>query len=346
VKAVAVRALVSIVVVAYRVREPLLACLDSIAVAVAELERSAGRLPSEPGTGPHAELIVVDNGDLAELVRAHSPQARVLEPHVNLGFAGGVQLGIEAAAGSWVALVNDDATLEPDALLRLLERGASDPDIGAVAPQIRFELQAGTINSAGIDVDSLGVATERLAGAPVERADQPCEVFGVSGCVALYRGEMLAQIGGFDTEFFAYLEDVDVAWRARAAGWRAFYEPAAVAHHRGSASSGEGSARKYYLVGRNRVRLLARNATTRQLVVNLIGILCYDSAYVLYVALSDRTLAPLRGRLSGLRRWRAARRSDGGDRRDVPLSSPLQSWRRSLSQHRAYQLSGSRPERA
>ena len=135
-------------------------------------------------------------------------------------------------------------------------------------------------------------------------------MFGASGCVALYRAEMLAQIGGFDSEFFAYLEDVDVAWRARAAGWEAFYEPAAVAHHRGSASTGEGSARKYRLVGRNRVRLLARNATTRQLARNLLGILLYDSAYILYVALSDRTLAPLRGRLAGLRGWRASRASN------------------------------------
>lgn len=331
---------VSIVVVAYRVREPLIACLDSIAAAVQELERA-----SEP-PAPPTELIVVDNGELAELVRAHSPEARVLEPHDNLGFAGGVQLGIEAATGSWIALVNDDATIEPDALVRMLDRGRSDPRIGAVAPQIRFELDPGRINSAGIVLDSIGVATERLAGAPVEQAGEACEVFGASGCVALYRGEMLAQIGGFDPAFFAYLEDVDVAWRARAAGWGAFYEPAALAHHRGSASSGEGSARKYWLVGRNRVRLLARNATTRQLARGAIGILVYDSAYVLYVALSDRTLAPLRGRLVGLRRWRASRASNAVARREVPLSSPLQSWRRSLRQHRAYERAASPAGRA
>ncbi len=330
---------VSIVVVAYRLREELLACLDSIAAAVEELER-------EQDTAPSTELIVVDNGELAELVRAHSPQARVLEPHANLGFAGGVQLGIEAATGDWIALVNDDATLQPDALVRLLERGRSDPRIGAVAAQIRFELDPGTMNSAGIAVDSLGVATERLAGAPVEAAGEACEVFGASGCVALYRAEMLAQIAGFDSEFFAYLEDVDVAWRARAAGWEAFYEPAAVAHHRGSASTGEGSARKYRLVGRNRVRLLARNATTRQLARNLLGILLYDSAYIAYVALSDRTLAPLRGRLAGLRGWRASRASNAAGRRAVALSSPLHNARRSLSQHRAYERAGARPERA
>ncbi len=329
------RPLISIVVVAYRVREELLACLDSIAAAAQELQRVA---PEHPA--PVTELIVVDNGELAELVRAHSPQANVLEPHANLGFAGGVQLGIEAATGTWIALVNDDATLQPDALVRLLERGRSGPRIGAVAPQIRFALDPGTINSAGIAVDSLGVATERLAGAPVEKAAEAGEVFGASGCVALYRAEMLAQIGGFDSEFFAYLEDVDVAWRARAGGWEAFYEPAAVAHHRGSASTGEGSARKYRLVGRNRVRLLARNATTRQLARNAAGILFYDSAYVLYVALTDRTLAPLRGRLAGLRGWRASRASNAVARRELPLSSPLQGWRRSLRQHHAYERAG------
>jgi GT2 family glycosyltransferase len=323
-----VRPLVSIVVVAYRVREPLLECLDSIAAATRELGDT--------------ELIVVDNGDLAELVRGHSPQARVLQPGINLGFAGGVQLGIEAATGSWVALVNDDAKLAPDALARMLDRGRADETIGAVAPQIRFELQPERINSAGIVVDSLGVATERLAGMPVELAGEPCEVFGASGCVVLYRAEMLAQIGGFEPAFFAYLEDVDVAWRARAAGWRAVYEPGAVAHHLGSASSGEGTARKYWLVGRNRVRLLARNATTRRLLLGALGIALYDSAYVLYVAVTDRTLAPLRGRLAGLRRWRAERSAMAGRRREVPLSSPLRNWRQSLGQHRAYGEAGPR----
>ncbi len=342
----------SVVVVAFRQREPLIACLEAVTRAAEEVEHAestaatadpllappgAGR-PSA-GNGPLVELVVVDNGDLADLVRSVSPQARVLEPGRNLGFAGGAQLGIEAARGEWVALVNDDATLRPDSLLALLRAGRADARIGAVAAQIRFQRDPARINSAGIEVDSLGVASERLAGQPATEAQDPCEVFGASACVALYRAQMLAQVGGLDRRFFAYQEDVDLAWRARAAGWRAVYEPGAIAYHRGSASTGEGSAAKYYLVGRNRVWLLARNATTGQLLRALPGILLYDLAYIIYVALTDRTLAPLRGRAAGLRSWRARRAERSGSRSEIALGSARSGWLGALRQHLAYRSS-------
>lgn len=316
----------SIVVVAYRQREALIECLESVVTA-------GDRTPGE------AELIVVDNGGLAGIVRSRFPQARLVEPGSNIGFAGAVQRGIAAAAADWVALVNDDARLEPDALAALIAAGESDARIGSVAAQVRFEADPGRLNSAGIEVDSLGVATERLAGSPVGEAWQAIEVFGPSGACALYRVAMLEQIGGFDERFFAYLEDVDVAWRGRAAGWTSVYEPRAVAYHRASSSSGEGSSFKYELVGRNRVWLLARNATNGQLARALPGILAYDLAYIAYVALTDRTLAPLRGRLAGLRQWRALR-ARGGPRRQVELGSAWRGWLRALSQHRAYRRLG------
>ncbi len=314
---------VSIVVVAYRQREPLVECLQALKEAQAALE------------GP-SELIVVDNGDLAELVAEHRPDARVLRSQGNVGFAAAAQAGIEAAGGEWVALVNDDANVEPEALAALLETGRAGDDVGAVAAQIRFRTRPDRINSAGIVVDSLGVASERLAGAPLAAAGEPCEVFGASGCVALYRASMLAQLGGLDGRFFAYQEDVDLAWRARAAGWRAVYEPRARAAHLGSASTGEGSRRKYWLVGRNRMWVLARNMTGRRLGRSLPGIVLYDLAYVTYVALTDRTLAPLTGRLTGLRGWRAMRRERSSERREVELASARSGWLGALRQHRAY----------
>jgi GT2 family glycosyltransferase len=119
---------------------------------------------------------------------------------------------------------------------------------------------------------------------------------------------MLDEVGGIDPGFFMYLEDADLAWRARARGWTAVYVPAAVVHHHHSVSSGHQSPLKYFYVGRNRVRLLARNMTARQLAAALPGIVAYDLAYVAYAVARDRTLAPVRGRLAGLREWRAVRR--------------------------------------
>jgi GT2 family glycosyltransferase len=150
---------------------------------------------------------------------------------------------------------------------------------------------------------------------------------------------MLEQIGGFDERFFAYLEDVDVAWRAQAAGWRSWYEPAAVAYHQGSASTGASTPEKYFLVGRNRVRLLARNATRRQLLRALPGIVLYDSAYVSYAAVRDRTLAPLRGRLAGLRQWRSLRSETRASRREVALAPALAGALAAWRMQRAYRRS-------
>lgn len=314
---------ISVVIVAFRQREALIVALRSASAAAALV----------PGG---AEVIVVDNGGLADLVRQSAPDARLIEPGANIGFAGAVNRAIAIARGRWIALLNDDAQLQEDALAVALRAGERDPRIGSVAGQVRFESAPGVINSAGITVDSLGVAVERFAGRPVADAHAGGEVFGATGCFALYRSAMLDRVGGFEARFFAYLEDVDLAWRAQAAGWTAVYEPAAVALHRGSASSGEGSSLKYRLVGRNRVWLLARNATGAQLRRALPGILFYDAAYIAYAAAADRTLAPLQGRLTGLRRWRTMRGERDGDRTTVALGPAAAGWAQSARMHLAY----------
>lgn len=310
---------VSVVVVAYRHLDALFGCLEAATWATA---------------GVPSELIVVDNGSVSAGVRARFPAIKLIAPGFNSGFAGGVARALAIARGRWVALINDDATVEPDALTAMLAAGERSESIGSVAAQVRFSGAPERVNSAGIDVDRLGIAVERLAGASISEAAEPREVFGASACFALYRRAMLDQIGGFDERFFAYLEDVDVAWRARAAGWSCVYEPRAIAYHRGSASSRHGSARKYFLVGRNRVWLLARNATTAQLARSWPAILAYDCAYAAYAAATDRTLAPVRGRLAGVRSWRRLRREQRSLRRPVPLGRAR--MRSSLGQHRAY----------
>jgi GT2 family glycosyltransferase len=320
---------ISIVVVDHRAEALLLDCLAHVEAARAGLE---------------TELIVVENasdGRTAAAVRERHPDAVVLEERENTGFSPAVVRAIAASRGEWVALVNNDANLAPDALARLLAAGEADPRIGSVAAQVRFSGRPDVVNSAGIVVDRLGVAYERLAGAGVAAADGAGrEVFGATACVALYRRAMLEAIGGFDASFFAYLEDVDVAWRARAAGWRAVYEPRALAHHRGSASSREGSAFKYRLVGRNRMRLLAKNATTAQLRRYGPAMLLFDLAYVVFAGVTGRTLAPLQGRLEGLREWRRYRAAGAATRGPAPLAPALSGWRGALGQWRGYRRGG------
>jgi GT2 family glycosyltransferase len=194
------------------------------------------------------------------------------------------------------------------------------------------------INTAGLGMDRLGVAYDRLAGARATDGGDVVEVFGASACVALYRRAMLNEIGGFDPVFFAFMEDADVAWRARMAGWRTLYVPSAVAYHHGSATAGEASAFKYGLVGRNRVRMLARNATFGQLLVWGWAMVLYDVAYVTFVALTDHTLAPLQGRRDGLRDWKVYRRAGKARRRRIRMdlpTGPLGAWRQRAAYRKA-----------
>lgn len=281
--------------------------------------REARSLVSEP-----TELIVVSDGgpdSPRELVRAADPAAAVIELPESVGFSGAVSEGIDAAAGEWVMLLNDDTTAGPKGLVELLAAARSGPRVGSATPQLRFSSDPETINSAGLVIDRLGISSDRLLGSPVSRSERgQLEVFGTSAAAALYRRAMLEEIGGFDRSFFAHLEDADVAWRARMRGWKCVYAPSAVFYHRHSATLQHFSKRKYYLGGRNRVRLLAKNADARMLRRHGLSIIAYDTAYVVYVAIRERTIAPLRGRLAGIRDWRRYRRAGEPGRRAVPLA--------------------------
>jgi GT2 family glycosyltransferase len=316
--------LLSVIVVAYDREDLLKDCVRSVVEATSAV----------PGD---TETLVVMTGESSSLGKALAGEpVTPLPAPGNPGFAGAVALGIEAARGEWVAVLNDDCVVEPNALRELLLAGTSDRKIGSVAPEVRFARSPGVVNSAGLEVDGLGVGYERSLGSPAANGGHDLvDVFGASGTAALYRREMLDAVGGFDASYFAYLEDVDLAWRARIHGWRAVHTPAAVVWHHHSAAFGHGSDLKYRLVGRNRVRTLAKNATTRQLVVWGPAMLGYDVAYCGYVALKAKTLAPVRGRVRGLAEWRTYRAAGRPYRAAVELSRPA-GIRAALARERSY----------
>jgi len=289
-------------------------------------------------TGLENEVVVVDNASTdgsRAMVRREFPDALLVENDENVGFPGAVNDGLARSDGEWVVLLNNDATIEPDALARIFAEPIPD-DVGAFAMQMRFAARPDLVNSAGIGLDVLCVGYDRLLGTPAGgEASKPAEVFGACGGAAVYRRAMLDEIGGMDGRIFLYLDDVDVAWRARMAGWRTVYVPEALVWHHHSATTRHGSGFKYFHVGRNRVRLLARNADRRHLLRRGPAMLAYDLGYVVYVALFDRTLAPVRGRLAGLREWRALRAEGAALRRPVELG-PREGFRAALRRRRAW----------
>lgn len=312
---------VSAVIVNLNQREKLLECVRSVEAALDRVEGGA-------------DVTVVDNGSQdgsAEAVRAGHPAVRVIDAGCNLGFARAVNLGARASEGEWLLLLNNDATVEPEAVAELLRAAEGRPRVGSVAAQLRFADGSERINSAGFGVDRLGVAYECRLGEPADPPQgEPREVFGASAGAAIYRRAMLAELGGLDPSFFVYLEDVDLAWRARTRGWTACYAPAAVAHHHHSLTAGHGSPFKYFHVGRNRIRVLAKNAPTGHLLRYGLAIAVYDLAYCLFVLVADRSAAPIRGRLRGLREWRRYRQRPPRAAAEVlePVRGMLAAFRR------------------
>jgi GT2 family glycosyltransferase len=327
---------VSAVILTYRRQDLLPACLDSLQAALDAVDGAT-------------EMIVVDNASLDNgatvLIADICPSAEIVTLTDNRGYAGGLCAGLEIARGEWVLTIGDDATIEPRAVVAMLAAAQSTDNVGSVAAKMLFaDCSNGRIvNSAGLDIDRLGTAVDRHVGEPEMHAEnETTEVFGTSGGAALYRRAMLDAIGGFDTSFGVYLEDADVAWRARMAGWRCLLEPRAVVHHHHSATTRHRSDYKYFHVGRNRVRMLAKNTTFGHLLRYAPLMVLYDLAYVSYALVVDRTTAPLRGRMQGVREWRGYRRAQP-DRRPVELAT-ARGLRAALGRNRAIGGTASRAD--
>ncbi|HQR46909.1 MAG TPA: glycosyltransferase family 2 protein [Thermoanaerobaculia bacterium] len=199
-------------------------------------------------------IVAVDNASedgtraaLAAFEKVAPLPMAVVSSRENLGYTGGHNLGIATAlegGAEWVLVLNADVVLDASFLERLLEEAAR-PAHAEVAAFTGKILRADGAELAPTRVlDTVGIRMTRSgrhfdigAGCPDDgRYDAPAEIFGVSGCVALYRAAALADVristGFFDDDFFVYREDVDLAWRLRGRGWRARCVPSAVAWHR------------------------------------------------------------------------------------------------------------------
>jgi GT2 family glycosyltransferase len=240
--------LVSVIVVNWNGETLLAPCIDSL------LAQSYPRL----------EIIVVDNastdGSLRLLGERYGGKIRLVLNRENLGFTGGNNAGIAVATGAYVLLINNDAVADPGWAAALVREAEADPQIGMCASKIVLFDDPTVIDSVGLLLarDGLGRGRGRLERDD-GRFDRAVDVLLPSACAALYRRAMLDEIGLFDEEFFMYCEDVDLGLRGRVAGWRCRYAPDAVVRHHYSKSAGGYSARKIFLVERNRVWVMLKS---------------------------------------------------------------------------------------
>jgi len=234
--------LVSVIVVNWNGKKYLADCLQSLRAQ----------------TFSDYEVILVDNGSTdgsVEWIQENFPGwVRVLRNARNEGFSGGNNRGIRAALGKYIVLLNNDAQADSLCLEELVKVAEENPRAGMLACKIYLQGGSKIIDNVGhlIYRDGLNRGRGRLE-ADLGQYEKIEEVFFPSGCAALYRREMLDEVGLFDEDFFAYGDDTDLGLKGRLAGWKCLYVPKAVVHHRYSQSSGAYSALKAFYVERNRV---------------------------------------------------------------------------------------------
>ncbi|HXH24405.1 MAG TPA: glycosyltransferase family 2 protein [Vicinamibacterales bacterium] len=278
---------VSVVIVTWNGRRYLEDCLAAVTAQV----------------GITAETILVDNGSIdgtVDFVRARFPSVRVVALPENRGFAGGNNAGARAARAPYLAFLNNDTV--PDARwLRALRDGIDEDTRFLLATsRIVYMHDPGVIDSAGDGLLRWGGAFKRHHGAPAAAASESAEVFGVCGAACLVARRVFEELGGFDEDFFASHEDVDLSYRARLRGYRCRYVADAVVRHHGSATLGTMSATAVFYGQRNLEWLYLKNTPAPLLLRTAPGHLAYTAAAAVHFARAGLLGTFLRAKLAAL----------------------------------------------
>jgi GT2 family glycosyltransferase len=212
-------------------------------------------------TWPSLEVILVDNassdGSVEQAIRRFGRRVVVVRNAKNEGFARGNNIGFAAAKGEWVFLLNSDAVCAPDTIERLMRFVENRPDVGHLACRVLQAHRPNFFDSAGLLLYPDGVCRSRgWEEKDLGQYDEAREVIAAHGCACALRKAMLDEIGGFDEDFFCYLEDMDLGVRGQLAGWKCWYVPDTRVLHRKSMSAGNYSVFKAFHVERNRIYCL------------------------------------------------------------------------------------------
>lgn len=225
------------------------------------------------------EIIVVDDcsSDDSMTVLSDYKNVRALQNEVNSGFAASVNRGIQASCGEFLLLLNNDVVVESDFVEALYRAIHIDEGRFAISSRmVRFN-ERDKLDDTGDFYNLLGWAFKRGDGNPISQYHKPTKVFSVCAGAALYRKSVFDEIGLFDERFFAYLEDVDVSYRALIHGYENWYEPSAVCYHIGSATTADGnkySPFKVRISARNNIYLVYKNMPVGQLLLNFPFLFC------------------------------------------------------------------------
>ncbi len=223
-------------------------------------------------TYPNFGVLLVDNGSSdgsAQSVRSRIPGIQIVETGVNLGYAGGNNVGIRKAlesGGEYVLILNNDTVVHPDMLSTLVDSASSDSRVGVVGPTVYYYSDRDRVQSAG-------GRFSWFSGRPVQwkskedlnnRPSSSIEVGLVGGCCMLVSAELVRKIGLFDEFYFAHWEEIDWEVRAKEAGFKMMYVPGARIWHKSGATSSKTAGLREYYNARNRFYFMRKHASRSQ----------------------------------------------------------------------------------
>lgn len=225
-------------------------------------------------TRPADHIIVVDNGSTdgsREAVRDGHPDVELICYPENTGFTGAVNAGIRASEGyDFVILLNNDTEADIHFVEELLRAVTVNENIFSCQAKMLKMDDPWKMDDAGDYYCSFGWAFARGKGKPAERYTKPAALFSSCAGAAIYRLSVMKEIGIFDENHFAYLEDTDIGWRARIRGYRNIFAPRAKVLHVGSATTGSVyNDFKVRNTSRNSIYLVYKNMPTWQIILNL-----------------------------------------------------------------------------
>jgi GT2 family glycosyltransferase len=218
------------------------------------------------------DVIIVDNASQdgsCEFILKNYPKEKLISLKENYGFSKAVNDGIKVSNSPYVVLLNNDTEVDKFWLENLVECIETDGKIFSCGSKMIRYSERNKIDDAGDEYNILGWAYKRGDGVSINKYDSNCEVFSNCAGAAIYRKDLLDKVGYFDESFFAYMEDVDISYRAKLNGYKNIYCSKAIVYHIGSATSGSKyNSFKVRLAGRNNIYVVLKNMLILQLIIN------------------------------------------------------------------------------
>jgi GT2 family glycosyltransferase len=247
-------------------------------------------------------IYVADNGSTdgsVDFLRKNFPSVCLISLDRNYGFAGGYNRALKQIQADYYILLNSDVEVTPDWIIPCIKRLEEEPDAAAVQPKIRSFTDRNKFEYAGAAggfIDYLGfpfcrgrilVELEEDNG----QYDQPASLFWATGACMFIRSGLFHASGGFDEDFFAHMEEIDLCWRLKNQGWKIVFEPNSVVFHLGGATLSYQSPEKVFLNFRNSLWMMVKNLPKRQLLSRLIPRMVLDGVAAVHFLLTGEVKA-------------------------------------------------------